>query len=53
MDTGYPALIADPPNKLNVTKPPTVPGAEDSEVPQTTLTNSDPTGSPPTINQAS
>lgn len=53
MDTGYPALIADPPNKQNVTKPPAVPESADSEVPQATLTNSDPTGSPPTIKQAS
>ena len=53
MDTGYPALIPDPPNKQNITKPPTAPGAEEAEVPQATLTNSDPTGSPPTIKQAS
>ena len=53
MDTGYPALIADPPNKQNVTKPPTVPGAVDPEVPQATLTTSGPTGSPPTNKQAS
>ena len=52
MDTGYPALISDPP-KQNVTKSPTVPGAEDSEVPQATLTIPDPTGSPPTIKQTS
>ena len=52
MDTGYPALIADLP-KQNETKPPTVPCAADSEVPQATITNSDPTGSPPTIKQAS
>ena len=53
MDTGYPALIPDPPNKQNVTKPPTVPCAEDSEVPQATLTNSCPTGSPPINKQTS
>ena len=53
MDTGYPALIADPPNKQNVTKSPTVPCAADSEVPQVTLTDSDPNGSPPTNKQAS
>jgi len=53
MDTGYPALIADPPNNPIGTKPPTVPGATDSEIPQATLTNSDPTGSPPTNKQAS
>jgi len=53
MDTGYPALIADPPKKQNITKPPTAPGAEEAEVPRATLTNSDPTGSPPTIKQAS
>jgi len=53
MDTGYPALIFDPPNKQNVTKSPTVPGAADSEVPQATLKNSDPTGSPPTVKQTS
>ena len=52
MDTGYPALIPDPPNKQNVKNPPTVPCAEDSEVPQATLTNPDPIGSPPTIKQA-
>ena len=53
MDTGYPALIADPPKKQSITKPPTVPCAEESEVPQVTITNSDPTGSPPTISQDS
>jgi hypothetical protein len=53
MDTGYPALIPDPPNKQNVTKPPTVPCAADSEVLQATLTNSGPTGSTPTNKQAS
>jgi len=47
MDTGYPALIADPPQP-NVTKSPAVPGAADSEVPQTMPTHSDLTGSPPT-----
>ena len=52
MDTGYPALIADPP-KQNDTKSPTVPGAADSEAPQATPTNPDPTGSPPTIKQTS
>jgi hypothetical protein len=52
MDTGYPALIADPP-KQNDTKSPTVPCAQDSEVSQATITNSDPTGSPPTIKQVS
>ena len=51
MDTGYPALIPDPP-KQNVKNPPTVPCAEDSEVPQATLTNPDLIGSPPTIKQA-
>ena len=53
MDTGYPALISNPPNKPNVTKPPAVPDAADSEVPQTTPTNSLPTGSPPTRGQTS
>lgn len=53
MDTGYPALIADPPIKQNATKPPTVSGGADSKVPQATLTNSDPTGTPPTIKHAS
>ena len=53
MDTGYPALISDPPNTQNVTKSATVPVAADSEVPQATLTNPDPTGSPPTIKQTS
>jgi hypothetical protein len=52
MDTGYPALISDPPRQ-NATKSPTVPGAADSEVPQATPTNPDPTGSPPTIKQTS
>ena len=52
MDTGYPALIADPPKK-NVAEPPRVRCAADAEVPPAKLTNSDPTGSPPTINQPS
>jgi hypothetical protein len=53
MGTGYPALIADPPNNPNITKPPAGPDASDSEVPQSTFTDSDPTGSPPTIKQTS
>lgn len=53
MDTGYPALIADPPSNHNAMKPLTVQGASDSEKPQPMLTNSEPPGSPPTIEQAS
>ena len=44
MDTGYPALIADPPNANNAQKVPTA----DFEENQAMMPNSEPTGTPPT-----
>ncbi len=53
MDTGYPALIAEPLSNEKVVQPSKIPSTADPEKAQAALTNPEPTGRPPTIGNAS
>ncbi len=52
MDTGYPALIADLPDKQNDTERSTITGAANSKEPALTPTTTNPIDTPPIIQHA-